>query len=217
MKTFVSILVFFPLLASAGLNWSIGDGFFIPGVNDSSFISDPETGNLVPVGSAVYLIYDSDGDGSAGDIDLATGLPINGDVLVSSTTSYAIGDGGGFAGGITRAGSGGTSFADLNAALNGEMMGLFYVRVLNKPDPVSPVYYYGDSIDPNLGGNTTQADENNNSGGYFKYTETPADSPLQPAWTLPVIQLQRVPEPSTMAMFGLGLLGLFVWRRRNNA
>lgn len=212
MKLLISALCFLPVFAMAGLNWEIGPAFFFPGL-EGSFINDPETGNLVAPGSAVYLIYDSDGDGSAGDIDLATGLPINGDVLVSTTTSYAIGDGTGLAGGIAQD----ASFADLNDALNGEMMGQFYVRVFNQPDPISPVYYYGDSIDTGLGGNTTVADEANPSGGYFKYTETPADSALQPTWIVPVIQLQRVPEPSTMALFGVGLLGLFVWRRRNNA
>ena len=49
----------------AQLQWSAGDFFGDP----NRTIFDPANpGFLVPQGSAVYLIYDSDMDGSAGDL-----------------------------------------------------------------------------------------------------------------------------------------------------
>lgn len=193
-------LFLFPLISSAALNFEVGDGFYFPGVNDDRFLTDPQAGTLVSQGSAVYLIFDTDGDGSAGDVDPDTGMPINGDLLVAQIDSFTVGQGLGLDGGFSSS----AAFADLNAALDvaGVDSGLFYVRVFNVPNPATaPMgrYAYGDSIDPLLAGNTAVADEDYQSfeaTGYFRYTRTVPDSPRQFFWIAPVIELQIVnPEP----------------------
>lgn len=206
------------------LNWSAGN--FIGLLDPSESIIDPDTGGLVSAGSLVYLIYDADGDGA--DVAADGFSPTDDDILIlnpdAADGQFRIGDGAPT--GVLFTPDGGisstpplennylNSFVDTNGALDGEM-GLFYVRVFDVADPTTAgEFNYGDSIDTNP--NTVDATTPDQTGGYFKYTETDPGDPTIQQWTVgPVTLDTKVPEPSTFLLLALGLLGLtFIGRRK---